>query len=502
MLTSALLRAAHQAHHTRRDTRSFYTTIMSCFYFATEPERRPRVLALTASPAFLTDKAAGGEAGAKGTYVPDAADVRAQLTRMERALDARVWSASAAELLREAPPGTAPRWMGTFTTEYFEGTTLAATAAALVVLDAVRGSAPRVEGHQPAVAARLTDAWEQRVVAKVKAVGDDLGSWAVFRAARLLVDDLTAARIKESVFLSDGDETRDERESSEQLGQVLSDRGVQRAAGSALRRALEPLERLAPEPSDASAHSHKVAQLVQCLLSKAPDKCLVFVNRRIICKLLAELLGRLLPTPSWSVNHLMAVKRSPGSGEAFTASGYASAIYAFRRALRLLVTTATVEEGLDVPSCDCVINFDAPGTQTARTRDHAHQSPPPPHPTPQSNATSHAMKMQVARASTSACAASVCCVRRRCTRVGATRRPCASAELVVCDARRARRHGHGVEAGADATVELARERAARGAARAGYGASQARARSRVRRGHAPPRAVHTQGCAAPAEPRT
>ena len=36
-----------------------------------------------------------------------------------------------------------------------------------------------------------------------------------------------------------------------------------------------------------------------------------------------------------------------------------NAIDSFRGSTRLLVSTSIIEEGIDVPECDCVISFDA-----------------------------------------------------------------------------------------------------------------------------------------------
>jgi ERCC4-related helicase len=148
----------------------------------------------------------------------------------------------------------------------------------------------------------------------------------------------------------DDDEGTAQHSTQHAVRSVLSDIAVQKKAAEELRRAFAPFAVSMPLPTDPSASTAKVEALVKCLTGQQPTKCLVFATRRITCRLLATLLAHLLRAdPKWSVDYLMAVKAS-NRADTFSLKQYDEAIQAFRGSLRVLVSTATVEEGLDVPS--------------------------------------------------------------------------------------------------------------------------------------------------------
>ena len=346
-----------EAHHARQNT--FFSTIMNYFYHPTPAPRRPRVLGLTASPAYMPDAEqmakleTRAEKAARHPEELMREEVIAQLDTLEHMLDARVWSASVSI---EAANERAPRWAGDFTLECYERSEQLPLLAH-DVLEIVRQCRPSGENS-------LAKIWEPRIVSKIERVASDLGAWACFKSAQLLANDLQHARLHEGVYFE-----AEEQAQFQSITQTNIEQ--QHAIGQRLAWTLSPLEARLPQPTEAAAHSDKVRQLVQYLTQQQPRKCLVFVARRVVARLLSDLLAHILPwspTPSpfdWTVDCVMAVSLKYRHKEAFSASEHTQAIQAFRRDLRLLVATSTVDEGLDVPACDCVVNFDAPTTARA-----------------------------------------------------------------------------------------------------------------------------------------
>ena len=344
-----------EAHHTRKD--EFFATIMSHYFHPTMPQARPRILGLTASPAHMPEvkemekmERKALETGGLPLETQMQNKVKEQLNGMEDMLNARLWSAPV-EVMAEAANGAAPRWIGESSLEFFEETKEdELPALSREIVHFVRQCKPSRGGDT------LAEIWEPRIVSKIERVGCELGAWACFQSARLLAVVLMEARLHEEPVWF---EKEDDESTNQPRTHMSAD--LQHATGSQLQEAIAHLEGSVPRPVDAAGCSDKVGQLVRYVNQQQPQKCLVFATRRIVAKLLADLLGLLLP---WNVDCLMAV-RGGRHEEAFSAVQHDRVIGAFRADLRLLVATATVEEGLDVPTCDCVVNFDTPTTARA-----------------------------------------------------------------------------------------------------------------------------------------
>lgn len=359
-----------QAHNARGD--SHLATTLDYFYFQVARGSRPRVLALTASPA-------AEEVGTKGEKSAAVlqSEVIERLARAQSDFDATLWSAHVdasqcdsasqrvhvCESYRKDLPADAKHLVG-------------------FVSRAIETNGPSegdVTGFAPEECGWLQKVWNPRIVKRIKDLGENIGPWACFRAARLLAYELMRGNVQQSVCF-------DPRDEEDNVPPPRSEgfTRLQRLVGARIDEWLVQHAHLESDPCvDRAAYSDKVESLVNVLRRRAPSKCLVFAQRRLTVKILCELLQSLLATSTdvaasddaeggtmapvggegqqqpWTVDCLMSVNASRSATE-FSAAEYARAITSFRGSLRLLVTTSTVDEGLDVPSCDGVVNFDKP----------------------------------------------------------------------------------------------------------------------------------------------
>ncbi|KMT03583.1 hypothetical protein BVRB_8g192580 [Beta vulgaris subsp. vulgaris] len=107
--------------------------------------------------------------------------------------------------------------------------------------------------------------------------------------------------------------------------------------------------------------SQKVLRLVGILSNfrSRPDmKCIIFVNRIIVARSLAYILGKIKVLSAWKCNYLVGVHSKRMSRNTMY-----QILEEFRSGeLNLLVATKVGEEGLDIQTCCLVIRFDLPET--------------------------------------------------------------------------------------------------------------------------------------------
>ena len=311
-----------EAHEASEKSHHFYSTILKYFYCPCESPR-PRVLALTATPVKEPDV----EKSLSGNEIERTPQkAREGLKEFEQLMHCRVWSA---EVERNPTRADVPEFIW-FTPDDWQTSDIAQ-----IVLSAVERCKPACKPDAEAEAQKeaqkeseqLAELWSKRILPKLRSVADQLGVWACFEAADLLVHELRAGLQQEESCFAEEDEGRERQMESGQT--KLARKQVQEQAAEKLERELRSIAD--NKPSAEEAYSKKVGRLRQYLQEKSPDKCLVFAERRLTCKLLAALLRSLLAPPQWTVDGLMAQR---AGADAFSAAEYRRAIGDFRAHLR------------------------------------------------------------------------------------------------------------------------------------------------------------------------
>ena len=399
-----------EAHNVRKTTESedVQHAIMKYFYWPSE--RKPRVLALTASPveskraanATTTAEAAEGSTDAERL-------AEAELRKLEDATDTVAWAArvelpTAAVSRREVPEPPAAL--------------LDDVKLILGAVDSARPQRPpsaESDGAVPAAAggggvgvrppptpmekytlARLQADWAN-CVDVLTSVGRDLGVHACIHGAKLLLEHLAPERSSEREYYWHADAAPEaapdhpnapDAQSTRDAAAILASpahQHLERARGTrlkeellaqahiALRDALSHPQ-LAPLAAhtleDAAANAPKLEALLGCLREgRARPRTLVFTNRRVMCRLLAELLGAQMPALGflWTTGTSAARGRDASAPADVSLKAQRATLDAFRAPSErplVLCATAVLAEGIDVPTCEAVIRFDPPSSQT------------------------------------------------------------------------------------------------------------------------------------------
>ena len=331
-----------EAHHARGN--SVYATIARYFY---KPcVSRPRVLALTASPVEA--------AAATSTSEPE---FEGKLAELERDLDAAAWARvvgrehclHAEPIVLEHAPSPAD-WIWANETARF---------AHNAIVDAKPTLAEAVDrGLTRQEATDFLSAWD-RCLERAVEVSAPFGAWALDWCARMLERDLSGGAMRLSWYDKAADEDEEQQKS---VGGTAAHAYLLSVAQEKLKRQL----RTRPKASPEAVAGGKLHVLLEYLHTRAPHKCLVFVQQRVSCSLLADAIkGLLAEHEGWSdaidcASRPGKVGVSPsGPGSSTYSEGHLKkALHAFRAGLRLLVSTAILEEGIDVPECDAVVDFD------------------------------------------------------------------------------------------------------------------------------------------------
>ena len=338
-----------EAHHARG--KSKMATIMQYFYHPCVELARPRVLALTASPV----EAAAIQRTTEGDFEKKLAELEAELGATAWALPIDAEHCPHAEpvvLEHESPPET---WVTSSETASF------AYGALLDAKPSLEEAAAR--GLDDEESARLREAWDN-CVHRALEVSEPFGPWALDWCARMLVRDLSKGARRLHWY-----EKSDDRDDESEGRDVKSSVGGTEAHGHLLRTAKRKLEacmdtraRAAPD----AAAGTRLHVLLDHLRTRAPRKCLVFVRQRVSCSLLVDALRELLGAEAgwrgridWACRPGRVGISPAGRGSSTYADGqFAQALGDFRKDLRLLVSTSVLEEGIDVPECDAVVDFD------------------------------------------------------------------------------------------------------------------------------------------------
>jgi ERCC4-related helicase len=330
-----------EAHHARGN--SSYATIAKYFYAPCE--RRPRVLALTASPV---------EAAA-GTPTSEA-DFQMKLAALETDLNAAAW---ARVVDREHCPNAEPSVLEHAPSEeWVRMSDETACFAYRALCDAKPKLAEATErGLSHTEATEFLEAWDKCVKRAVE-VSEPFGAWALDWCARMFEDDLSRGARRLSWYDKPMDE-EDERQKF--VGGTDAHAYLLSAAQTKLKQQLRTRAKALPE----AAVGGKLHTLIEYLLTRAPRKCLIFVQQRVSCPLLVDAIKALLGESvgahriDWVCRPGRVGVSPSGPGSSTYSEGQlGQALGAFRADLRILVSTSILEEGIDVPECDAVIDFD------------------------------------------------------------------------------------------------------------------------------------------------
>lgn len=259
---------------------------------------------------------------------------------------------------------------------YLETTAAGGSEVRAFVQEALETARPPLDEAERLLASQdeamqLRKAWDE-VGGRLLLLGRDLGAWAIDRGARMLVQDLGRGTRQLRAWYEGDDAESDSGDGRGTKGTV----GGSAAHAQLLRDAKQRLQaRLDSRPparprADSGSESgpSKLQALINHLRERQPRKCLIFVQRRVSSKLLAEALQSELEESSWSVDWVCSagsVGVCVGRGsDKLSEPEVNRRLDSFRGGLRVLVSTAILEEGIDVPECDAVVDFD--GATTSR----------------------------------------------------------------------------------------------------------------------------------------
>ena len=314
-----------ECHHTRQ--RSSYATLMKYFYQTCDEAKRPRILGLSASP---VEEAA--------TSAPNEEEFNARLQQLERDLDAAAWSERVDERLCPHALPQVQEYEPAGSGYQIEAFVLDALGQAK---NELRDAERELESAEQAK--ELWEAWD-RCVDKITEVARDLGEWAFDRAARMFMQDLSRGTKKLHWYdpragKSDDDDDNDDTSRRSVGGTKAHAKLIERA-----RRKLKALLDVR-QPVEPVATTSKVQKLLAYLHEKKPRKCLVFMQQRVSCRLLQELLEAELKT--WSVDWVcragpVGISRGHGTF-VYGENRFEDTVARFRVDLRLLVSTAVLE---------------------------------------------------------------------------------------------------------------------------------------------------------------
>ena len=331
-----------EAHHARGN--SIYATITKYFYAPCE--HRPRVLALTASPVV---EAAAGKPTSE-------VDFQMKLAELEKDLNAAAWAWVVDEAYcQNAEPSVlehAPL------EDWANDETWCFAHRALCDAKPTLAEA-RERGLSHKEATEFLEAWDKCVNRAVE-VSKPFGAWALDWCARMLENDVSRGARRLSWYDKPMD-VEDEQQTF--VGGTDAHADLLSAAQAKLKQQLRTRAKALP----VAVVGGKLHTLIEYLLTRAPRKCLIFVQQRVSCALLVDAIKALLgESVGWGGHCIDWVCRpgkvgvspsGPGSST-YSEGQFRQALGTFRADLRLLVSTSILEEGIDVPECDAVIDFD------------------------------------------------------------------------------------------------------------------------------------------------
>ncbi|KAJ5177896.1 uncharacterized protein N7500_000595 [Penicillium coprophilum] len=295
-----------EAHHAKKEYP--YARIIRDTYLKADPEKRPRIFGMTASP------------------VDAKCDIAEAALQLETLLDSRIATTSDLALLRNfVNKPIEEEWVYDKLPPVFE-TNLHG------ILKTKYGDMPILEG-----------AFRFASVAS-----SELGAWCADQVWALALADEVLPKLEGSIGRVDSD-TQDSEKTSEEIKRIQE----------ANQLVKEHITNQAFMPSDLSSKVEMLMRKLQEQFSNSPDtKCIVFTERRNTAKVLLQLCEK-VQIPNLRPDVLVGLRKGDALGMNSTFRRQFLVLVKFRKSeVNCLFATSVAEEGLDIPDCNLVVRFD------------------------------------------------------------------------------------------------------------------------------------------------
>ncbi|KAJ5423994.1 hypothetical protein N7491_009210 [Penicillium cf. griseofulvum] len=336
-----------EAHHAKKEHP--YARIIRDTYLKADPEKRPRIFGMTASP------------------VDAKCDIAEAATQLETLLDSRIATTSDLALLRNfVNKPMEEEWVYEKLPPVFE-TKLHS------ILKTKYGDMAILEG-----------AFRFASVAS-----SELGAWCADQVWALALADEVLPKLEGSIGKIDSD-PQDSEKASEDIKRIQE----------ANQLVKEYIANEAFIPSDLSSKVELLMRKLQEQFVKSPDtKCIVFTQRRNTAKVLLQLCEK-LQIPNLRPDVLVGVRKGDALGMNSTFRRQFLVLVKFRKSeVNCLFATSVAEEGLDIPDCNLVVRFDLYDTviQYVQSRGRARRTDSVYATMVESGNRSHSMRLQEVR---------------------------------------------------------------------------------------------------------
>ncbi|KAJ5799821.1 uncharacterized protein N7518_001889 [Penicillium psychrosexuale] len=296
-----------EAHHAKKEHP--YARIIRDSYLKADPEKRPRIFGMTASP------------------VDAKCDIAEAAIQLETLLDSRIATTSDLTLLRNfVNKPMEEEWVYDKLPPPFE-TNLHGT------LKIKYGDMPILEG-----------AFRFASVAS-----SELGAWCADQVWALALADEVLPKLEGSIGKATDSDPQDSEKASEDIKRIQE----------ANQLVKEYIENQAFTPTDLSSKVELLMRKLQEQFAKSPDtKCIVFTQRRNTAKIMLQLCEK-LQIPNLRPDALVGVRKGDALGMNSTFRRQFLVLVKFRKSeVNCLFATSVAEEGLDIPDCNLVVRFD------------------------------------------------------------------------------------------------------------------------------------------------
>ncbi|KAJ5705739.1 hypothetical protein N7536_001428 [Penicillium majusculum] len=337
-----------EAHHAKKEHP--YARIIRDAYLKADPEKRPRVFGMTASP------------------VDAKCDIAEAATQLETLLDSRIATTSDLALLRNfVNKPIEEEWVYDKLPPPFE-TNLHS------MLKSKYGDMSILEG-----------AFRFASVAS-----SELGAWCADQVWALALADEVLPKLEGSIGKVTDSDLQDSEKTSGEIKRIQE----------ANQLVKEYIANQTFQPSDLSPKVELLIRKLQEQFSKSPDtKCIVFTQRRNTAKVLLQLCEK-LQIPNLRPGILVGVRKGDAVGMNSTFRGQFLVLVKFRKSeVNCLFATSVAEEGLDIPDCNLVVRFDLYDTviQYVQSRGRARRSDSVYATVVESGNRNHSMRLQEVR---------------------------------------------------------------------------------------------------------